>query len=195
MPGHWSFALSTGKISIAMTLVRFPASQGSSFTPPSMVQTNNQKARNALNQQPSSCKQLHCEAAVFQIWMLTPSTWFWLHLIDSRWLHLITLDSTGSHFSNVADLILLYYSWHWMAKGFLTCFSPFLIVFSLFLTFSQCFSLFIMFYNFGIYHLCIQNPVKTNPSKSAYQDRFLDLSSALSMSIPHEKLRAKSTPD
>ena len=65
-------------------------------------------------------------------------------------------------------------SWLLIAKDFL-------IIFSLFLIFSHFLSLFIIFlsflnifYHFSGYHLYIQNPSKTNPSKSGYQDRCPD---------------------
>ena len=53
-------------------------------------------------------------------------------------------------------------------------FSSFLLFSHLFPTFYHFFQRFIIFHHFCTYHLCIQNPIKTNRSKSGYQDRFPD---------------------
>ena len=50
-------------------------------------------------------------------------------------------------------------------------FSSFYHFFSLFITFYHFLSYLHIFYHFSGYHLCIQNPSKTNPSKSGYQHR------------------------
>ena len=108
------------------------------------------------------------------------STWLTLVPLDWHWFHSMTLDSTWSHFSYVSWMMTVYskfmaFDWQRFSHNF-----------SLFLTFPHSLSLFVsfyhflsylnIFYHFGGYHLDIQNPSKTNPSKSGYQHRCPDLS-------------------
>ena len=105
--------------------------------------------------------------------MLIPldSTWLTLVPLDWHWFHLMTLDLTF-HMLAMNDNCIQN-SWLLIAKDFLIIFSLFLI-FSPFYHFLSFFIILKHFYHFSGYHLYIQYPSKTNPSKSGYQDRCPD---------------------
>ena len=126
-----------------------------------------------MDQQPNSAKQLQTAA----LWRSCVSN------LNADPKHLIPLDCTWIHFESTwFTFVQLDYTWFHLSSLFICCWSDTCIfkthgiwlpkIFSLFLTFYH-FSFF--FYHFCVYHLCIQNPIRTNPSKSGYQDRCLDI--------------------
>ena len=141
-------------------------------------QTSPSIATGSIRPKPNSCIVEGVGFFKIECWpQALDSTWFQLIDVGSTWLALVPLDDTWSHFSFVNWMITVY------SKFMAFDCQRFSHKVFIFLTFSHFFHFLIIFYHdkylnifnhLSGYHLCIQNPSKTNPSKSGYQHRCPD---------------------